>query len=321
MFPGWEPTRADWRPSPLKKIKNKKLNEKQVYIVTTYVVDPCLGHTNRKYRRLYILNILSLCLLLYYYQLVCNIRYWPNLPADWSPSIPCRPMHNCVLHNASISALKPLLILSLCRSIITLTVCLKCALFIWHSEYRTDASSRLNCSATEEFTSEFHLVGQMLRLLSFSGHFGFFWWNLWYREYLSLVPVIGCLPDMLWLSGSGGNGDLGFLTHCISTLNSFLAASLILSMVGAHSLPSCSWKNNCMIVWLCGEQPVQLHQKCNRWESVWNLAARLCGLLLTPSKRESWGSTQHHVHRKNEGLHLKEKTNKHMEHHINVIWR
>lgn len=103
MFPAWEPTGADWRPYPWKK--KKRITENLVYIVTTYVVDPCLGRTNRKYRRLYIFNILSLCLLLYYYQLVCIIIYWPNLPADWSPSIPCRPIHNCVLHNASIFAL------------------------------------------------------------------------------------------------------------------------------------------------------------------------------------------------------------------------
>lgn len=182
--------------------KKKRITENLVYIVTTYVVDPCLGRTNRKYRRLYIFNILSLCLLLYYYQLVCIIIYWPNLPADWSPSIPCRPIHNCVLHNASNFALKPLLILSLCRSISTLTVCLKCASFIWHNEYHTDASSRLNCSATEEFTSVLR-VGQMLRLLSFSsGRFWFFLRNLSYREYLSLVPV----PDILSLSGSSGMG-------------------------------------------------------------------------------------------------------------------
>lgn len=55
--------------------KKKRITENLVYIVTTYVVDPCLGRTNRKYRRLYIFNILSLCLLLYYYQLVCIIIY------------------------------------------------------------------------------------------------------------------------------------------------------------------------------------------------------------------------------------------------------
>lgn len=203
-------------------------------------------------------------------------------------------LHNCVLHNASISSFKALLIFSLCMSISTLTVCLKCTSFVRHNQCLTDASSRLNCSATEELTSILR-VGQMLRLVSFcSRRFWFFWWNLSYREYLSLVPVIGCLPDILSLSCSSGNGDLRFLTHSISTLSSFLAASLILPVVGAHSLPSCGWKNNCFVRLLVWRATCQ---KCNRWESAWNLVARLCGLLLTPSKRESWHSTQHHVHR------------------------
>lgn len=175
--------------------------------------------------------------------------YWRNLPAEYSPSIPCNPTDNCVLHMASISALKVRLILLLCRSINTLRVCLKCASFIWHNEYRTAESSRLNCSATDELTSVLK-VGQMLKLLNFSsGRFWFFWWNLSYKEYLSDVPVIGCLSVILSLFGcsSSCNGDLRFFNHCKSTCNSLLAARFIFSEVGAQSLPSCVLKKSWLV--------------------------------------------------------------------------
>lgn len=191
-------------------------------------------------------------------------------------------MDNSMLHKASISALKLLLIFSLCKSINTRTVCLKCGSFIWHNEYLTEASSRLNCSATDEFTSVLR-VGQMLRLRNFSsGRFWFFWWNLSYKEYLSHVPVIGCLASSLSSSGFScdGNGALMFFTHCISTFNSFLAASFRLSEVGAQSLPSCGWKKSCFVrlfVWRAtcpATSEMKQVGKCLKLSkpSVWSLA-------------------------------------------------
>lgn len=145
--------------------------------------------------------------------------------------------------------LKVVFILSLCRSMSTLKVCLKCGSFIWHNEYFTEESTRLNCSATDEFTS-LRKLGQMLRLLNFSsGLLWFFWWNLSYREYLSDVFVIGCLAAILTLSGisCSGNVDRRFFTHCRSTFNCLSAASFLLFDVVPQSLPSNGWKYCCFV--------------------------------------------------------------------------
>lgn len=150
----------------------------------------------------------------------------------------------CTAHDFHVFLERPVYLFSLCISISTLTVCLKWASFIW--QHFTDASSWLNCSATEELISALR-VGQIFRLRSFSsGHF--FDETLLYREYLSFVPVTGCVPVILSFSGNSVTGDFRSFTHSKLTWSSFLAAKLRLSMVGAHSLPSFGWKNNCFVL-------------------------------------------------------------------------
>lgn len=168
-------------------------------------------------------------------------------------SVPYRPNVRGVLQIVDMFLMKRWLILLLCSSMRTPTVCLKCASFIWHTEYRNAASSPLNCSATEEFISECR-AGQMLRLLSFSsGLFWFFWLNLSYSAYLWWVFVIGCAAVYRSLScpcGCGAAGDLRLLTHSRPTSSFLSKADWMFCFDGVHSRPSSGWKYFCWVLLL-----------------------------------------------------------------------